>query len=77
MLNNELVTIIPIKVPNMILNEAILVINKITAAIEIAITEVSPTDPGIFPAKASNQLYLSFNPGTPDSAAIPSGVAPE
>ncbi len=44
--------------------------------IRIAITEVSPTDPGILPKKASNQEKLSFSPGIPFSAATPKAVAP-
>ena len=50
--------------------------NKIANPIRIAITEVSPTDPGILPTKASNHEKLSFKPGIPFSAATPKAVAP-
>ena len=65
----EDITIIPIKVPKMILYEATPVANSIMAAIPIAITEVSPTDPGILPISASNHEKLSLKPSKPSSAA--------
>ena len=63
------IKIIPINVPNIIRYEATLVINKIIAETAISNTEVSPTDPGIKPKKASDQLKLASKPLVPDSAA--------
>ena len=63
------IKIIPIKVPNIIRYEATLVINKIIAETAISNTEVSQTDPGINPKKASDQLKLASRPFVPDSAA--------
>ena len=62
--------------PKIILYEATPVAKSISAAIPTAITEVSPTDPGMFPKNASNHEKLSVKPCNPPSAAYPSGVAP-
>ena len=47
------IIIIPTKVPKTILYEATFVTNKIINPIAIAMIDVSPTEPGIFPRKAS------------------------
>ena len=39
-------------------------------------TDVSPTEPGMLPIKASNHEKFSLNPWRPPSAAYPRGVAP-
>ena len=39
-------------------------------------TDVSPTEPGMLPIKASNHEKLAFKPGIPYSAATPKAVAP-
>ena len=56
-------------VPSIILYDATFVTNRIIAAIPIAIIDVSPTEPGMCPKKASNHVKLSVNPLKPSSAA--------
>ena len=52
----------PIIVPKIIRYEATPVASRIIAAIAIAMTDVSPTEPGMLPTKASNHEKLSLKP---------------
>ena len=59
-----------------ILHEATFVAKRIIKPIPIAIIDVSPIEPGIYPKNASIQVNFSFIPAIPLSAATPNAVAP-
>ena len=52
------IVIIPMNVQRIILQDATLVANKIIKPMHIAIIDVSPIEPGIFPKNASIQVNL-------------------
>ena len=75
-LNIEDTRIIPITAPTIILCAATRVTSIIITPNSIAIIELSPTEPGIFPKNASILASESFLLVKPFSAATPRAVAP-
>ena len=73
-MNNKLIIYPPIKTDSIVLHEPIPVKIKIAAPINIAIVEVSPTEPAIVPLKKELIKLISTGMSAAKSA---NGVAPE